>query len=264
VGDVAVNFGIARPDFPEGCAVVFGGSGGLGRGIAGLLAQRGCDVIVTYRERQGQAEAAADDIRRTSRRAVTAQCDVRDANSVARVIAVGMQEFGRVHTVIAAQGGTFERGPFAAASPDGLRAKLETDVFGFLNIAQAAMTSLRMAGGGSLTAIVSPAVMRTLPGYGLGATPKAAVATMVKYFAADEGPYGVRVNAVAPGVINAGMALKLSDGPGKAALDAAVQTTALRRMGEAAEVAELVVFLASAKAGYVTGQVIMVDGGFSL
>jgi NAD(P)-dependent dehydrogenase (short-subunit alcohol dehydrogenase family) len=262
--DKTVNFGILRPDFPSGCAVVFGGSGGLGRGIAGLLAQRGCNVIVTYRERKAQAESAVDDIRRTGREAFAVQCDVRNAESVADVVAAGVKEFGRVHTAIAAQGGTFERGALAAASSDGLRAKLETDVFGFLNIAQAAMPSLRLAGGGSLTAIVSPAVLRTLPGYGLGATPKAAVATMVKYFAADEGPHGVRVNAVAPGVINAGMAIKLSDGAGKAALDAAVQVTALRRMGEAAEVAELVVFLASAKGGYVTGQVIMADGGFSL
>lgn len=259
-----MRFGISRPDFPAGCAVVFGGSGGLGSGIAGLLAERGCNLVITYRSRMEEAQALAAELDLSGKRAVAVQCDVREPQSVTNAIAVGMKEFGGVHTAIAAQGGTFERGPFAEASPDGFRAKLETDVFGFLNIAQASLPSLRQAGGGSLTAIVSPAVLRTLPGYGLGATPKAAVATMVKYFAADEGPHGVRVNAVAPGVINTGMAIKLSDGPGKSMLESAVQATPLRRMGEAAEVAELVVFLASAKAGYITGQIIMVDGGFSL
>lgn len=259
-----MNFGINRPEFPEGCAVVFGGSGGLGSSIAGLLAERGCNLVITYNERREKAEALTAALSLGSRRAVAVQSDVTKLQSVAEAIALGVELFGRVHTVVVAQGSKFERGPFSEANPDGLRAKLEMDVFGFLNIAQASIPSLRQLDGGSLTAIVSPAILRTLSGYGLGATPKAAVAAMVKYFAADEGVYGVRVNAVAPGVINAGMAMKLSDGPGKAMLDAAVLATPLRRMGEAAEVAELVAFLASAKAGYITGQIIMVDGGFSL
>jgi NAD(P)-dependent dehydrogenase (short-subunit alcohol dehydrogenase family) len=257
------NFSIGRPDFPPGCAIIFGGSGGLGSHIAGLLAARGANVVITYHQHQQAAEALAADLHLQGGRALAVQCDVKNADSVANAVAIATNAFGRVHTAIAAQGSQFEKGPFAEARQDGLRAKLDMDVFGFLNIAQACVPGLR-EGGGSLTGIVSPVLLRTLPGYGLGAAPKAAVASMVKYFAADEGPHGVRVNAVAPGVINAGLAINIADGPAKAALDAAVQATPLRRMGEAAEVAELVVFLASAKAGYVTGQVIMVDGGFSL
>lgn len=257
-----MSFSIGRPDFGPGCAVIFGGSGGLGRNIAGLLVERGANVVITYNERRQEAEALAADLGSVAR-AIALQCDVTDLQSVTQAIAIGTTTFGRVHTAVSAQGRKFDRGPLAEASQDGLRAKLEMDVFGFLNIAQASIPSLRQ-GGGSLTAIVSPVLLRTLSGYGLGAAPKAAVASMVKYLAVDEGPHGVRVNAVAPGVINAGMAAEVPDGPARAMLDAAVQATPLRRMGEAAEIAELVAFLASAKAGYVTGQIIMADGGFAL
>jgi NAD(P)-dependent dehydrogenase (short-subunit alcohol dehydrogenase family) len=255
-----MSFSIGRPDFGQGCAVIFGGSGGLGRNIAGLLAERGANVVITYNERRREAELLAAELGGATR-AIAVQCDVTDFQSVTLAISTGSAAFGRVHTAVSAQGRKFERGPLAEASQDGLRAKLEMDVFGFLNIAQASTPSLRQ-GGGSLTAIVSPVLLRTLSGYGLGAAPKAAVASMVKYLAVDEGPHGVRVNAVAPGVINAGMAI--AERPARAMLESAVQATPLRRMGDAAEIAELVAFLASAKAGYVTGQIIMADGGFAL
>jgi NAD(P)-dependent dehydrogenase (short-subunit alcohol dehydrogenase family) len=259
-----MTYGVGRPDFPEGCAVLFGASGGLGSATARLLGERGCDVVVTYHGRAEEAAKVVSDIQKIGRHGLAVQCDVRLREAVDATYAAASARFGRVHTVLSSQGGKSSNGPFFEADAEGLRRKIETDIFGFLNVSQGAIPLLRAGGGGSVTAIVSPTIARFVPNYGLGMTPKAGVAAMIKYFAAEEGKYNIRFNAIGPGVINAGMAVTLSQGPAKAILDRALAATPLGRMGEAAEVAELLVFLASTKAGYVTGQVVMIDGGFSL
>jgi 3-oxoacyl-[acyl-carrier protein] reductase len=259
-----MTFGIGRPDFPEGCAVIFGGSGGLGSATARLMAERGSNVVITY---SGRAEAAAEvvaDIESAGQRGLALQCTVEDRASIDTVINKAAAEFGRIHTVLSSQAAKYDTGPFAEASVDGLRVKFERDVIGFLNIAQASIPELRKGGGGSMIAMVSPVIKKFSSGYGLGVTPKAAVATMVKYFAGEEGQHGIRVNCVAPGLINAGLALELAKGPAKAILDRALSITPLARMGEAAEISETIAFLASSKGGFITGQMIIVDGGFSL
>jgi NAD(P)-dependent dehydrogenase (short-subunit alcohol dehydrogenase family) len=87
---------------------------------------------------------------------------------------------------------------------------------------------------------------------------------MTKNLAAEEGPNGIRVNAVCPGVTDAGLAVKLMKDSFKTSLDSARQATPLRRVGQGAEIAELVAFLASSKGAYITGQMIVADGGLTL
>jgi NAD(P)-dependent dehydrogenase (short-subunit alcohol dehydrogenase family) len=257
---------VDSPDFPSGCAVVFGGSGGLGGTTALALAAQGTNVVVTFRSRPEEAGHVVEQVERVGRRAIALQCDVRSRDGPRAVIARAQDEFGRVHSVISAQGARFPTGPLAEAEEAELRAKLETDVFGFLNIARATVFAMRSNGGGAITAVVSPAVHRTIPNYGLGVLPKAGVAMMVRYLAVDEGQFNIRVNAVAPGVINAGMAntLRKESARSKKIIEATLASTPLRRMGEAREVADVVAFLSSNKASYITGQIIMVDGGYSL
>jgi NAD(P)-dependent dehydrogenase (short-subunit alcohol dehydrogenase family) len=258
-----MTFGTTTPDFPAGCAIVFGASGGLGQATAGLIAQRGSDVVVTYRSRPQEAEQIAEKIRKLGRKAKALPCDVTDRASIAAVVKTALAEFGRIHTVVSAGGLVFDTGPLAEFKEESFRSVIETDVVGFFNITQACIPAMRAGGGGSVVALVTCAIGRTVPTDALSSTPKAAVAMMVRHIATEEARNGIRANAVGPGVIDGGMVIPLRETPAKKLLDCAVKATPLGRLGSCEEVAEVVTFLASSKAGYVTGQTLMVDGGLA-
>jgi NAD(P)-dependent dehydrogenase (short-subunit alcohol dehydrogenase family) len=249
-------------DFPAGCALVFGGSGGLGGAIAELLARRGSDVALTYRSRPQPAHEVAAAVAAQGRSATVLECDVANRAAVAAAVRAAQAAHGRVHTVISAGGLVYDTGRLADLTEESFRAVVETDVLGFFNISQAAVPALRQGGGGSIVALITPALGQCVPRAALSSTPKAAVAMMIRQLAAEEGPNGIRANAVGPGVIgDAGMVLPLREGPGRKTMDQALTMTPLRRFGKAIEVAETVVFLASARASYISGQLLMVDGG---
>lgn len=257
-------FGVQEPEFPSsGCAVVFGGSGGLGAESAGLLAARGCDVALTYHSRKEAGEQVAERITGMGRRATAHACDVTKREDVDRVVAAALDGFGSIHTVISAGGLVFRTSPLTDFAPDEFKGVVDADVMGFFNIAQAAIPSMRESGG-SVVALITCAVARTVATDSLSAVPKAAVTMLVRQLAAEEAANGIRANAVGPAVIDGGMVIPMRDDPAtKALLDQAVQFTPLGRLGSEAEVAEAVVFLASSKAAYITGQALMVDGGLS-
>jgi NAD(P)-dependent dehydrogenase (short-subunit alcohol dehydrogenase family) len=258
-----MTFGVTQPEFSEGCAVVFGGSGGLGRASAGLIAERGSNVVVTYRSRRAEAESLVEEVRMLGRQASAMACDVTDRTAVEAVFKHALDAYKRVHTIVSASGLVFETGPLAGFSEESFRGVIETDVYGFYNIAKVGVPVLREGKGGSFVALLTSAVSRTVPYDALSATPKAAVATMVRQLATEEAAYGIRANAVGPGVINAGMVLPMMETPARALLEGATGATPLKRWGEAAEIAEAVAFLASSKASFITGQILMVDGGLA-
>ena len=256
-------FGVTQPEFPEGCAVVFGGSGGLGRASAGLMAERGSNVVVTYRSRAAEAEALVAELRKLGRQASAMACDITDRTAVEAVFKHALGTYQRVHTVVSAAGLVFETGPLAHFQESSFRGVIETDVYGFLNIAQVGVPILRKGKGGSFVALTTTATSRTLPCDALSATPKAAVVMMVRQLALEEAVYGIRANAVGPGVIKGGMELPMSETAARELVEGAAQMTPMKRWGEAGELAEAVAFLASSKASYITGQVLMVDGGLA-
>jgi NAD(P)-dependent dehydrogenase (short-subunit alcohol dehydrogenase family) len=260
-----MTYGVTTPDFPgEGCAIVFGGSGGLGQSTAGLLGERGANVVATYRTRREPVDEVVAAIRKMGRKASAAECDVMNRASIDKVLGEALSEYGRIHTVVSAGGVVFGTGPLVNFEDDEFRGVIETDVFGFFNISKAVVPALRKGGGGSITALITQAVTRITPEDTLSAVPKAAVWMMVRQLAAEEARNGIRANAVGPGVINGGMVLPMLHGPARKILDWAIEVTPLHRMGECSEVAETMTFLASSKAAYITGQFLNIDGGMSI
>lgn len=260
-----MGFGVEGPEFPDaGCALIFGATGGIGAATAGLLAERGCDVVVTYRSRAAEAEALAASIRELGRKATALACDVTDQGSVDAVVEAALAEHGRVHTVVSAAGLVFRTRALVDFTHEEFGNVMQADVMGFFNIAKATVPALRAGGGGTITALITSAVERTVPTDALSATPKAAVSMMIRMLATEEVKNGIRANAVGPGVVEGGMVPPMrADEQTRNLLDSAVTATPMGRLGLVEEIAEAVAFLASSKASYITGQRLMVDGGLA-
>jgi NAD(P)-dependent dehydrogenase (short-subunit alcohol dehydrogenase family) len=256
-------FRSTESDFPEaGCAVVFGGSGGIGAATADWLAWRGCDVVVTYGSRRAEAEQLANTLVSRGRGAIAVACDITDSASTQSVVDAALSRYGRVHTVITATGPHFDTAPLADLDADTFIGVVRTDVIGFFNVARATVPALRSGGGGSIVAVIASSIERTVPTNAMSATPKSAVAMMIRQLAAEEGRNGIRANAVGPGIVDGGMVRAMRHDPAiEGMLQHAVQSIPLGRLGRTEEIAEAIGFLASSKASFITGQLLMVDGG---
>ena len=248
-----------------GCALVVGGSGGLGLAVVRVLASRGASVALTYRSRADAAEAAVDVARSWGVHASAHELDVTDPESCAAVVSDVVSAYGGLHTLVHAAGPHVPMKHLSAVDPAEMAKQLADDAAGFFNVVHPALPHLRTAEG-SVVAVTTAATARYPVRDGLSSAPKGAVEALVRGLAAEEGRYGVRVNAVGPGMLTDGMAARLiSSGElSEEALVVARSNIPLRRFGTATDIAEAVCFLASDRAGFISGQKLDVDGGYSV
>ncbi|MCZ4291573.1 SDR family NAD(P)-dependent oxidoreductase [Hoeflea alexandrii] len=246
-------------------ALVIGGSGGLGRAICRKMAQAGWSVCLTYRTDEDAALRVVDDISRSGGRARSEFCDLTEPETI-RATASGAQEWlGPLGAVIFASGAHISQGYVSELSRTDLSAALDVDVIGFFELAKATLPLMRQNSGGAFVALSSIAVHSFPPRDGLGAIPKAAVEMLCRAIAKEEGRFGIRANAVAPGFIDAGLGQKFMEELYTPSVwDRQRHEVPLRRFGKADEIADAVEFLASERAKYISGQTLRVDGGFGL
>jgi len=250
---------------PRPVAIVTGGSGGIGAAICARLARDGYDVAFTYRGNAEAAEATRATVVAAGTPGVMHQLDVTDADAATAFVGTVIADLRRLDAVVVAAGPYIDMVLMNQVAPARLRAQIDADVLGCANVVTPALAALRESRG-SVTALVTPAIRRATARDMLSAVPKAAVEAMIKHLAVEEGRYGVRANCIGVGVIRDGMYDRLvADGYfDERWLAAAERNLALRRLGSATDVANAVAFLVSDQASWITGQTLMVDGGYAV
>jgi 3-oxoacyl-[acyl-carrier protein] reductase len=245
-------------------AVVTGGATGLGRAIGIEFARRGVNVAFNYvelpdRDVSAQALLTEATISAYGVEVFGAYCDVRDLDAVEAFMARAHEELGGLHFLVN-NAGIARDGALWRLSADAWRAVVETNLTGSFNCLRAITPQLRTQHYGKVVNVASHQAFR--PGFGVAnyAASKAAVAGLTRAAAVELGPYNVNVNAVAPGFLRT----ELIDALPPEVLQDAEKESVLGRIGEPEDVAHVVVFLCSNEARHITGQVILVDGGFTL
>ena len=248
--------------FPEGVALVFGGSGGLGSGVVDLLSKCGTNVAFTYLNNKEAAEVNIAKVEANGQKASASSVDLLDVSKVEEFVNAAKDEFGRVHSVVFATGPFLHILPILDADPEDVYKTLDTDIKGFYHVLRAVVPVLREGGGGSITALTTAAIHRYISTDALSSVPKSGVQHLCTAIAREEGHNGIRANCVAVGLIAVGLSQEIDSPPG-GILDQWMQQVALGRPGAPEELFDTVVFLASENAGYISGQSLPVDGGYS-
>jgi NAD(P)-dependent dehydrogenase (short-subunit alcohol dehydrogenase family) len=239
-------------------AVVVGGTSGIGRAIAHGLAEAGADVVPTSR-RMEQVEAAAAEIEERGRRTLRVTTDVSGRATLEAALDACVEAFGRVDILVNSAGRT-KRAPTLDFDDGDWQDILDTNLNGTLRACQVFGRHMKERGYGRIVNIASLSTFVALHEVAAYSASKAAVASLTKSLAVEWAPLGVNVNAIAPGVFRTALNQKLLDETGRGR--EFLMRTPMRRFGRVEELAGAAVFLSSDAASFVTGEVLVVDGGF--
>ena len=251
-------------NFNNGCVLIVGGSGGIGSLCAQEFANSGANVAITYYKNEQAAIDIANEINADVK---IYQLDNSDPASVEDTFKKVIKEHDSINTLVNAAGFDIPQKFIGEIDIDLWKGVIDADINGFFNLIKSGLPYLRDSQG-SIVFISSAGLFKYPPGDILSVAPKATIEHVLKGIAKEEGKNGIRANSIALGVIDTGIFHRLREENNTffddAWHEAVMNTLAIKRFGFPKEVADTAVFLASSRAGYITGHCIPVDGGYHL
>lgn len=239
-------------------AVITGSSRGIGRAIAEVYAKAGASVVVSSRKADA-CEAVAAALRDAGGKAFAHPCHVGRKEDLESLVAAAQAHFGPIDILVCNAAVNPVYGPMAKLTDDAFDKIMTANVKGTLWLCNMVIPQMAARGGGSVILLSSIAGLRGTTTIGCYGMSKAAEAALARNLALEWGPSNVRVNAIAPGLIATDFAKALIEDPERRAR--IEERTPLRRIGRPEEIAGVAAFLASDLSSYVTGQVLVADGG---
>lgn len=240
-------------------AIVTGGSRGIGRAVAVRLAKDGMNLVINYRGNSAAAEETERMCRELGAEVLLVQGDVSRAEDCEKLAAQAKEAFGRVDVLVNNAGITRD-GLLARMTEEDFRAVLDVNLVGPWNMMKAVNRIMMKQRYGRIVNLSSVTGLMGNMGQTNYAAAKAGILGMTKSYAREVASRGITVNAVAPGFIDTDMTEAMPEG----AKDKIITGIPMGRTGKPEDVAEAVAFLASEQAGYITGEVLRVDGGMAM
>jgi len=241
-------------------ALVTGGSRGIGRSIALALAEAGADVAIASRKLP-DLEAVAQEITQLGRKALPVVANVRHLPEIDNVVKQAVDEFGRIDILVNNAGTNVVYDSVFNIDEKAWDIIMGLNLKGYFFLSQAVGKIMRDKGGGSIINTASETGIRPGVGMGVYSISKAGVMMLTKVLAQEWGQYNIRANAIAPGVIKTRLSTALQTNP--VIREKTEDSTALGRIAEPEEIAGAALFLASDASSYMTGQILVLDGGHS-
>lgn len=242
-------------------AVVTGSSKGIGRSIAQIMAGMGAKVVVSSRKADA-CEAVAADIRKAGGEASVIACHIGRKEDCEGLIKGAIAKYGKVDALVCNAAVNPYFGPLSGISDDQWDKIMESNIRSNLWLANLAAPGMAEHGGGSISIVSSIGGLKGSAKLGAYGVSKAADFGLARALAVELGPKNIRVNAIAPGLVRTDFARALWED--KANLDKRLETSPLKRIGEPDDIGGVAAFLASRAGSFITGQVIVADGGVTI